>query len=112
MLLDSPQPEQDEFFHIVGKTITKMMTEYVLIISSVRLMGSKCKSNRIDGHYFKFAGSPLIVSGALKMSLQTQQLESLAFESKKAPQTTAVFTLKYGDNLIALIFQQFSTAVY
>jgi len=46
------------------------------------------------------------------MSLQTQQLESLAFESKKAPQTTAVFTLKYGDNLIALIFQQFSTAVY
>lgn len=48
------------------------------------------------------------------MSLQTQQLESFAFESKKKnhPQTTAMFTLKYGDNLIALIFQQFSTAVY
>lgn len=52
------------------------------------------------------------------MSLQTQQLESFAFESKKKqqqnhkPQTTAMFTLKYGDNLIALIFQQFSTTVY
>jgi len=42
--LDSQQPKQDQqCFHRVGKMIKMMMTEYVLSVSSVRIMGLRFK---------------------------------------------------------------------
>lgn len=62
-----------------------IMTEYVLSVSSVRIMGLRYAlisyfSNLIDHLYLKFTVSRSNASGTLQMSLQIQHLESFALD--------------------------------